>query len=58
MINFYVISKKVRLKRKALSDSTMVSTTKKEYGFAAMVKCNMLKLSFVWNLFRKEICTF
>ena len=34
MISFYVLSKRLFLKRKGLSDIRVVSVTKKEYGFA------------------------
>ena len=33
MINFYILSKTVFLKRKGLSDARVVSITKNEYGF-------------------------
>ena len=34
MISFYIITKRLRLKRKGLSDSRVVSLAKKEYDFA------------------------
>ena len=34
MISFYIRSKRFFLKRKELSDATVASRTKKEYGFA------------------------
>ena len=34
MISFYILSKRFFLKCKRLSDGRVVSTTKKEYGFA------------------------
>ena len=34
MIIFHILYKRLRLKRKGLSDTTVVSLTKKEYGFA------------------------
>ena len=34
MISFYILSKRLFLKHKELSDKRLVSTTKKEYGFA------------------------
>ena len=34
MISFYVLSERFFLKRKGLSDATVASITKKEYGFA------------------------
>ena len=34
MISFYILSKRLRLKCKELSDARVVSLTKKEYGFA------------------------
>ena len=34
MITSYIISKRLRLKRKELYDERVVSLTKKEYGFA------------------------
>ena len=33
MINFYILSKKFFLKREELCDGSVVSITKKEYGF-------------------------
>ena len=33
MISFYALSKRLFLKRKALSDARVVSITKREYGF-------------------------
>ena len=34
MISFYILSKRLFLKRKGLSDVRVVSITKKEYGYA------------------------
>ena len=34
MISFYILCKKYVLKREELSDTRVVSITKKEYGFA------------------------
>ena len=34
MISFYILSKRLSLKRKGLSNARVVSITKKEYGFA------------------------
>ena len=35
MLNFYILSKRFLLKCEELSDATVVSITKKEYGFAS-----------------------
>ena len=34
MISFYILSKRLDLKRKGLPDARLLSLTKKEYGFA------------------------
>ena len=34
MISFYILSKRLLLKREELSDAGVVSIAKKEYGFA------------------------
>ena len=34
MISFYILSKRLFLKREGLSDARVASGTKKEYGFA------------------------
>ena len=44
MISFYIFSERFFLKRKGLSDTRVVSITKKGYGFAAIsvqtfIKC-------------------
>ena len=69
---YHILSKRLRLKRKGLSNVTVVSITKKEYGFGVhflvkirkvfksnilrMIKCDLLKLSVVWNFHNKKMC--
>ena len=70
MINFYIVSKRFFLKRKELFDALVVSIIKKEYGSTVekihkvfkvniwwIIKCNLLKLSFIWNFHNKIVST-
>ena len=69
MISFYILSKRLCLKRKGLSDTRVVSITKKEFPFTIYFckdskspqslhlmngKCDLLKLSFVWDFQKKK----
>ena len=72
MVSFYVFSKRYFVKSKILSDARVASITKKKYGFCStflakihkvlkvniqrMIKCDLLKRSFVWNFHNKIVC--
>ena len=69
MINFYILSKRLFLKRGELSDAKVVSITKKEYGFAVHFLQRFIKSIsdewlnaicwssfFFWNFHNKIVC--
>ena len=43
MINFYILSKRLILKREGLSEARVASITKKEYGFTVHVLQRFIK---------------
>ena len=73
MISFYIPSKRFFLKRKGLFDARVISITKK-YGSCStlsvkihkvfkvniwwIIKCNLLRLLFVWNFCNKKCVQF
>ena len=55
MINFYILPKRLHLKRKGLFDGDVASYTKKEYGFAVQFFVKIHKeLQFLEALFYLE----
>ena len=65
MIKFYILSKMFLVKHEELSDTRVLSITKRESGFAVHFiesqylmndKCNLLKFSFDWNFPNRIVC--
>ena len=50
MISFYILSKRLDLKRKGLPDARVLSLTKKEYGFCStfFVNIRIKSVSYEW----------
>ena len=63
MINFYILSKRLLVKREGLSGARVVSMTKKNIVFSTLFikiykvwKVTLLKFYFVWNFHNKIVC--